>query len=268
MSDNWQNRIFNHEETPPNNAWENIAKKLDAMEENKSVIIETEKPSVIETKKSKIIYWRMAAAACIIAIIATTAIWMNIDDNHTSSNKHVAKAPVSTEPKENNQVATIDANNKTTASPIVVVDKNIVAAQKNKKTTDQTNSTERLEYVKTDDVKSLATNPALNKKEKLVGTSGDVINNIDLMNSPNSYVSFIGPNGQEVKVSSKFSNLVGYMDGKDPEAQENLDKIVSESNFWRGKFKKWRNKMINTSIAPSPSNFLDIIELSKLLNEQ
>lgn len=87
------------------------------------------------------------------------------------------------------------------------------------------------------------------------------------MNTPNNYVSFIGPNGQEVKVSSKFSNLLGYMDGKEPESEEYLDKIINESNFWRGKFKTWRNKMINNNVAPSPSNFMDIIELSKLLQE-
>jgi len=266
MSDNWQNRIFNHEETPPNNAWENIAKQLDAMEEKKSSVIQTEVPSVVEQKKSKIIYWRMAAAACITAIIATTIIWMNIDNKNAPGNTHVAKVPVSTEPKVDNQIANINANNKATESVATVSKKEIFT--NNKKTIDQTDSNEKLEYAKTDVVKSLATNPALNKKEKLVGTGGDVINDISLMNSPNSYVSFIGPNGQEVKVSSKFSNLVGYMDGKDPEAEENLDKIVSESNFWRGKFKKWRNKMINTNIAPSPSNFLDIVELSKLLNEQ
>jgi hypothetical protein len=81
-------------------------------------------------------------------------------------------------------------------------------------------------------------------------------------------VSFVGPNGQEVKVSSKFSNLLGYMDGRDPETVENLDKIISESNFWRGKFKSWRNKMISNNNASSPANFMNIIELSKLLNEE
>ncbi len=124
-----------------------------------------------------------------------------------------------------------------------------------------------LQYAKADEVNALAYDPTINRAEKLKGTTGEVINDISLMNSPNSYVTFTGPNGQDVKVSSKFSNLLGYMDGKDPESEEYLDKIVNESNFWRGKFKNLRNKMINNDIAPSPSNFMNIVELSKLLTQ-
>ncbi|MGG9971423.1 hypothetical protein ACQ33O_06485 [Ferruginibacter sp. SUN002] len=252
MSNNWQNKMYDHEETPPINAWENIAKQLDAIDKNK--------PALTITKKSTVIYWRIAAAACILTIITTTAIWLNNDTKKASPNS-IASAP-----SINNST-----ENKNTEITTIPTDKNIIGIQKDNivnSTVDTDDIIPELQYAKAEIVKPLASDPTLNKKEKLVGTTGEIINDISLMNAPNSYVSFIGPNGQEVKVSSKFSNLLGYMDGKEPEAEEYLDKVVSESNFWRSKFKNWRNKMINNNIAPSPSNFMDIVELSKLLSEE
>lgn len=262
MSDNWQNKIFNHEETPPKGAWENIARMLDEADKKEK----TTTPAV--NKNTKIIYWRIAAAACIIAALVTTVVWLNSGTINTQPT--VANTII---PKISEEKISTTINNQ----PAVEIVKNSKASSKalptnNQKTASTFNNISanidtKIEYVKADPIESLTGKPTLNKAEKLTNTSGEVTNDIALMNAPNNYVSFIGPNGQEVKVSSKFSNLLGYMDGKDPEDEEYLDKIINESNFWRGKFKAWRNKMINNSIAPTPANFMDIIELSKLLQE-
>lgn len=76
MSTNWQDKIFNHEETPPKGAWENIAKILDEADNSNNTTSSTPPPV---KKTTKIIYWRIAAAACVIATIATTAVWLNSD---------------------------------------------------------------------------------------------------------------------------------------------------------------------------------------------
>lgn len=261
MSDNWQNKIFNYEETPPKGAWGNIAKMLDETDDKKEIT------TPIAKKTTKIIYWRIAAAASIIAVIATTAIWINAGTKNTEpvlANVTVNKISQDPSIKAETPLAFETVKSSKTSSEILPA--------KNKKAVStfsniNTNNNTKIQYVKANAAESLTGKPTLNKTEKLTNTSGDIPNDIALMNTPNNYVSFIGPNGQEVKVSSKFSNLLGYMDGKDPEAEENLDRIINESSFWRGKFKIWRNKMINNSIAPSPANFMDIIELSKFLQE-
>lgn len=257
MSENWQHKIFNHEEMPPANAWENIAKQLDAIDQEKNA------PILPIKKEAKVIYWRIAAAACIATLIISAVFFLKNEspnkatvNNNMAGTQPVIKKSVTLDTSSNNITIqeTINKPGTIKLKPISIP-------------SDKNNVDITLEYVKAEQPQALAANPALNKTEKLTGTSGDIINDISLMNAPNSYVSFIGPNGQEIKVSSKFSNLLGYMDGKDPETEEYLDKIISESNFWRGKFKIWRNKMINTNMAPSPANFMNIVELSKLLQE-
>ena len=263
MSNNWRNWIYNHEEPPPINAWENIAKQLDTIEGKTTVNT--------KANKSKVIYWRIAAAACITAITTTTFIWLNNDNKNNVPGNNIATNIVSNNKPSENIKQNTTSNSTAEDVKIASTANNTALIQKNKRVNlqnDKNNLAGELQYAKEEIVRPLTNNPGLNKAEKLVGSRGNIINDIALMISPNSYVSFFGPNGQEIKVSSKFSNLIGYMDGKDPEAEENLDKIVSEGNFWRGKFKNWRNKMINNSIAPSPANFMNIIELSKLLTEE
>ena len=262
MSENWQNKIFNHEETPPKGAWENIAKMLDDVDDKK---VTATPPAA--NKTTKIIYWKIAAAACIIAVIATTAIWINAGTKNTEpALANVPANKVSQEQVVNIETPLVVETVKSSKSSSDILPENSKKAVSTFSNTNPNINT-KIEYIKADEIASLSGNPTLNKTEKLTNTSGEIPNDIALMNAPNNYVSFIGPNGQEVKVSSKFSNLLGYMDGKDPESEENLDRIINESSFWRGKFKVWRNKMINNSIAPSPANFMDIIELSKFLQE-
>ncbi|MES2429615.1 MAG: hypothetical protein V4556_01685 [Bacteroidota bacterium] len=265
MSDNWQHRIFEHEEKPPANAWENIARELDAIEKDKST------PVLTVVKNKRIIYLRIAAAACIAGIIFS-GIWFYTSDkkgtsstdiNTSLAGKQIPSVPSapSVSPSKPNEDIKVANENISAVSKMPISKKKIVT-----KPTEEEETVTELQYANVEKVDPLATDPILNK-EKLIGTSGEQINDISLMTSPNSYVSIIGPNGQEVKVSSKFSNLLGYINGSAVQEEENLDKIINESNFWKSKFKSWREKMINNNVSPSPSNFMDIIDLSKLLEE-
>ena len=114
----------------------------------------------------------------------------------------------------------------------------------------------------------LAQNPADNSKEKLLDTKGETPTDISLMNTPNTYISVTGADGQTVKWSSKFSNIIGTLNNNKPNTKENIEVIIEENAKWRAMFTAWSHKMINNSIAPSFSNFMDIIELSKILEEK
>jgi hypothetical protein len=66
------------------------------------------------------------------------------------------------------------------------------------------------------------------------------------------------PNGEHVRISSKFSDAVTSLIGGD-----NVD------YFWKSRFDSWKSKlMTNPSFIPSAGNFLDIAELKDLLKEQ
>ncbi|NOT90935.1 hypothetical protein [Ferruginibacter sp.] len=328
MSSNWLNKILDHETTPPEGVWENIANKLDKEEQlstdlkTKMFTYEATPPNEalenifskldneeektashyieriqnfkeeapIKTwanivakldkaeakiaslkgwqKSKKNIYIRMAAAASVIVIIAST-IWLlnNKTDNSIEQTASVTTPQTlqnnipSAENKSSNLPASDSPEKKSTAQ-------NVASPSIKKVTEQQIADLQIADYVKGNKVDELATNPALSSKEKLQNSIGETPMDIALINTPGNYISITGPDGQTVKVSSKFSNLIGYLTEKDPAVQENLDIIIKESAKWKATFAVWRNKMTNNIIAPSFANFMDIIELSKVLEEK
>ena len=256
-NDNWQSRLFEHEEMPPSGLWENIAGKLD---EAAPVIS-------IQKNSNKKIYRMIAAAASVIAIALLAVFFLN--QKKVIGNNNIA----ATETKKTGEaVAPLVKANDT------VEQQNITAATspakekiitKTKKTTAVEETTiPEIAYVKNNETAPVAGPPVLNKNQKLTNSLGETTNDISLMSSPNNYISITGPNGESVRVSSKFSSVINYLNDKAPSAEEYLDKVIKEGTLWRGKFKTWRDKMINNSLAPSPENFMNIIELSSVVKEK
>jgi hypothetical protein len=256
-------RMYNYQQQAPAGAWQNIITELDKSE---TKIV----PLTNNKKNLRAIYFRMAAAASVIAVIATT-IWLSsrntdnpISNNPIASVTPEIKQPVTAEIKKENtalpasdpqekklpQEKTIAQTNVKKTAPLPVAD-NIVP-----------------NYVKGNTTNDLADNPAAASKEKLQDVNGNTPNDIALMNTPNTYISVTGPDGQSVKVSAKFSKLIGYLTDNSADTKENIDVIISESAKWRKIFAGWREKMTNNSVAPSISNFMDIISLSEILEEK
>ena len=288
-------KMFTYEEVPPNEALENIFSKLDK-EEKKAVspyierIQNFKEEAPIKTwanivakldkaeakiislrgwqKSKKNIYIRLTAAASVIVIIAST-IWLL---NNKPGNSIEQTAAVTTPQTLQNNTPSTEKKSSTlptSESPEKKSTAQNVSSPSIKKVTEQQIADLQIaDYVKGNKVDELATAPALSSKEKLQNSTGETPMDIALINTPGNYISITGPDGQTVKVSSKFSNLIGYLTEKDPAVQENLDIIIKESAKWRATFAVWRNKMTNNTIAPSFANFMDIIELSKVLEEK
>ena len=72
------------------------------------------------------------------------------------------------------------------------------------------------------------------------------------------YITVEGPNGDAVKVSSKLSALTAYI--ADDKSETNVN-----NDFWKSKFQSWRDKMSQNDIAPSLTNFMDVVALSKIV---
>ena len=70
------------------------------------------------------------------------------------------------------------------------------------------------------------------------------------------YITLTSLNGDKVRVSSKFSNYIGSLNQSNP-----------EDPAWSQKFTEWRNIMQNKALTPTTANFLDIVELTDLLEE-
>ncbi len=328
MSQNWLNKILSHQQTPPKEAWVNIANELDKQEVYATIknklsafevlppanvvvnifaVIDNQKkqsqpdftqkmyhytqeapisawqnivlklddtqakivPLTSNVKKNASIYYKLAAAASIAAVLATS-IWLNTN-NKTTTNNQVAtitptntlKTPVITDTQKVNPIIAVTAPNKELKNEVAENKKVIL-----KDATIQSAETVATDYVKSTETADLAQNPTNANKEKLQNSNGETPTDIALMNTPNTYISITGPDGQTVKVSSKFSNLISYLNSNDANTQENLDIIITESAKWRATFAAWRDKMTNNGVAPSIINFMDIIELSNVLEEK
>jgi hypothetical protein len=260
---NWQTRLYEKEVAPPTGVWAAITTALD--KEGGKLI--TMQPRI----KSRQFYFRMAAAAAVIVAIAGTVLWLKGNLFPGNSTQTVAKNNASEQVKP--AVKEITEN---PALPAPVTQEQIQpVAAADKKQNAPVNTAKQvgtvitpLEYVTNNDPAFLPdNNPVLNNTKKLPGNNGQVNTAIALMDAPaNTYISISGPDGQSIRVSSKFANLVGLL-GDGPVKEERLDVIIRESAMWKATFRQWRQKMINTEAAPSFGNFMDIIEMGKLLND-
>ena len=260
MSNNWKDRIYDHEEMPPKGMWDSIAKELDKRDKPKAKVITLSKV-------------RWAVAATVAIAVTVTAIYVFKSSSHDETmvaveTKKDTNTNASSSAQKNNSTVVqqpIDAEPKTSIAVIPVVKKKTNQLQKKENATDFT-LPENIDLITANNIQNVIKDPITSDKTKLKNISGETSDDIALMDAPNSYVSFLGPNGQEVKVSSKFANIIGIM--RNGDNQEYLDKVISESAYWKEKFSKWRNKMAETGVSPSPLNFFDIIELTKLLSEE
>lgn len=253
----FEKRIYNYEETAPTTAWPAI---VTALEKNEAKIV----PLDTHKHNKRIVSLRAAAAVIIIAVIAVTAWLLN--------NRNAGAGEIAVTPQQNQKVsAPVSA---TITLPVSETQKdnsktavNSTVAE-NKIPANTVIPPSAPAYIQQTEIPVLAQNPVNGKKDKLHTITGETPEDMSLMSTPNSYISITGPDGQSIRVSSKFSNLISYLTEKNSEVQENLDIIIKESAQWRATFAKWRDKMTNNAVAPSLSNFMDIIELSNILEEK
>lgn len=317
MNSNWLNKIRQHQATPPQGAWKNIAKTLDE-EETKTTgfaarlaefettapvsaakniftlldtteqppfteklynyeaeVPQTAWPNIIndldkaETKVIAIganrklppVYLRVAAAVGVITLLSIS-IWLlnrqqgteviagdikkNLPQNNTTGSNNSAEKLVAANTKE---TATT-----TTAASVKPASGTAPA----------------LAYIQHSQTEALAQNPIAFTKEKLQNSNGETPQDVTLINNTaaNSYFTITGPDGQPVRVSAKLAGFINYLNNDNLDTKENIEIIIQESSKWRATFAAWKQKMINNSIAPSLTNFMDIIELSNVLEEK
>ena len=98
---------------------------------------------------------------------------------------------------------------------------------------------------------------ALNNKilEDIINSAKD--KNIMAMNYENSlargkkYLTIAGPEGQPVKISPKVATLI-----------ESADNEYPPKPVWNKKIEKWKQIMLSSTLSPTSTNLLDIVQLS------
>ena len=289
----WKNELYNHEVNPPDHVWKRVVHDLDneflefknklyhveiAPPDNNWELIQHSldthsiaNPESFNIKK----VFRIAAAAALIGISFFTVNYFitGNDKSKTTAGKKIT--PDTTYQNQTDQPVTKNEDDISVAEST----KPMIASQiTNKKYKAKTNSI--INFYSEDEtynappVSSVPdNNTAITDRydldqtatKRIRNSKGEVKEDVSLLDLPNSYFLMTGPNGQSVRVSSKFRNTIQYLNGGSNE--ELLDVILRESQYWRNQFKEWKAEVGHSTFIPSAENFMDIAELMKLLQQ-
>ena len=274
MSSNFLNKILNAEVPPPPSVWNSIAAELDkldhpqfvdkiaaasidppasAWENVASALDKAAGPKVVRLNKQWV---KWAAAAVVVALIAySSTIFLRSDAEENSVTASIPK-------KENDATTSANAMKGIPSRAddihpsIAFIDnrRSVRTAQNLSTDNVQNESLVRHASIETAEAEKTTTNNSQGEpkiSDNISSKSSHVI-------PPPDYFVVTAPNGERVRISSKFSDAVTSLYGGD-----NVDYL------WKSRFDSWKSKlMTNPSFIPAAGNFLDIVELKDLLKEQ
>jgi hypothetical protein len=222
ITDEFPSKLYNAEAIPPANAWDKIAGAL-----------ETEEAPVVAMRGKTFSFFRYAAAAVLIGLVAFAVVkWMNKSTDKAANGIAVSK--VNTESSK--PTDTIIEQN-TTATVIAPEDGNDVVNVQPK--------------VRTRKIKDKYTDAA--------GTINDVepmyAYNEHTPNLADRYIMLMTPDGGIIRVSKKWGDLVCCVSGQEQDAN------------CKDQLKKWQEKIACSPVTTSPGNFMDILSLVSSLND-
>ena len=233
-----KDKMYNYETTPPVGVWDAIASQLDGKEAKVIPL----------TKKKNRRFYYIAAASIALIILATIFFTQRTSKSgkegffsssaDKQTNQPLNSNPVDTaaNPKNDNVVITVpyeETDSIRNDSDEEITAKNTLPVKGGPH-----------EKIKNDEIKNNdSTNRSFNNK-------------VQPGNTASTYITIEGPQGQPLKVSSKLATLIDSSDNK-----------VPPKPSWNRKINEWREIMKGNTLAPTPGNFLDIIELTKTLKD-
>ncbi|HRO45678.1 hypothetical protein [Agriterribacter sp.] len=262
----FRNRLYDVEITPPENSWELIRHTLDTPH--------LAAPKSFGIKKGL----RIAAAAALIGICFFAANYFiaGSDQSKTTGQKTLPANKTGEQP----DIPSVAGSTEDAGITAPESNKPMIASQtttRKNKTQPHTPLNDFYREAATFNAPPVSSIPYDNTAitdrydldhaaaKRIRNLKGEVKEDVRLMDLPNSYFLMTGPNGQSVRVSSKFRNTIQYLNGSGKE--ELLDVILRESQYWRNQFKAWKEEVGHSTFIPSAENFMDISELMKLLQQ-
>jgi len=266
-----QNRMYNYEAMPPANSWDRIAAALDeASSPNefpaKLYDMEVEPPAmiwtaitdslneetdekVIQMKRRTLVFFRYAAAAFIIGVVALSIIkWTGTTANTEGTDS--SNTIVLNDSGKNN----IDAS----GEDRVATNEN---AEDEKALEESKKMVARLDRPARNVVRNAASISTLhnnsNYEESIADANADPLYSYEdhLPDLSERYIMLMTPEGNFIRMSKKWSDLVCCVSGEE------------QGKDCKDQLKKWQEKIANSPLAPSPGNFLDILSLVNSLDE-
>jgi len=294
LTDKFPSRLYNSTEVPPPTAWTAISSALDEMnlrhqypdtlynletapppgawDKIKSSLDQDTAPAIPFSSRRVIPFVRYAAAAAILAIIAFGALRImssnaNNNDGFVTDKQTATSLP---SPGDSNNSTTPGNTNTTAAVPPGITDdeaRNDAALENSKQTYASLDSREKRKMKKVSEeffqtpadpvIVSANFNPVHTFEElecSDVNAPAFASNN-NAIDIAGRYTMLMTPDGHFIRVSKKLGALVCCVSG-----EEQDDDCIDQ-------LKKWRKKIANSPVTPSPGNFMDILDLLSTLKD-
>ena len=253
LSDAFPLKLYNLERIPPSGNWDKIASELS--EKGKSVI---------SIKKRFAPFIRYAAAAVIIGFFAFSVIWIinaskndkpvalkentiQVYDsiNNTPIESRTTLTPVIDEAQQARDDAALEASKHTFAKLDISPKKRILGLH-------QAYISMPVEISR--NTKML--NPDEIYRDMYYSSiNSDIHIESDKYNIADRYIMLMTPEGNIFRMAKKWGDLLCCVSGEEQDA------------ICKDQLMKWRNKIACAPIAPSPGNFLDILNLAHSLKD-
>ena len=240
MSQTLKEKMYEYETIPPQGVWESIANALD--NENTD---ELEPPALTEKKTNKFKYFTMAAAAAVIVAVCflvfrkSSVITSNeLASNDSSTNNiniNPAERKILSLRKKHDAILRVPEGDDSLQNN----DELLLA--KNTTTTDIGPAEKAADENNRADDKTKGSD---SKKQDVKSSSS------------HTYITIAGPQGQPIKVSSKIASILS------PSEEKSTSTIK-----WNKKLIEWKIAMQSNTVAATPGNFLDIVELTNTLTD-
>lgn len=291
MSGNWQHKILQFDIPPPEEVWTKIADQLDEEYHQEDILIsqkmhdfEIIPPAFIldrvlegvvpvQSQKSPASVFsfplkRVAIAAVAVGLIVITLIYFVRPGSTTGTENSTANIIPPT--PGSSSIAPSETDKENNAEPNAPSDPEMASLNRPSKKTGQLNNNitrkdRNVKYVSLNPVLAAnAISPISVSAPPIYDGNGNIIMDENLVSAPDeNYIIVTSPNGEQTKISRKFLKMLCVMNGGTD------NNYMNAENFeWKLRFEEWRSKLLQqASYIPTANNFLDIMDLKELLQE-
>ncbi len=292
MSGNWQHKILQYDIPPPEEVWNKIADQLDEEYRPEEIGIsqkmynyEISPPAFILDKVLKELvsdelpgqegkvfsfpFKRAAIAAIAVGLVVITLIYF-VRPGSSPENQNSAASIIPSVPLPNSGASSLpgvdDVTKSITPSEVKIPTTSETIDEKpNERGNDITRGNRNTKHVSLSPVVAAsAISPISVSAPPIYDGNGNIIMDENLVSAPDeNYIIVTSPNGEQTKISRKFLKMLSVMNGGTD------DYYMNAENFeWKLRFEEWRSKLLQqASYIPTANNFLDIMDLKELLQE-
>ena len=288
MSVNLQNKILDSSIPPPPDVWNKIADQLDEEFRSSDIMLSQKlhdyeispPPFIFEnvltglhagqepeqpTKGAIFSVRRISVAAATIGLIALGLVYFSNDRSITSKNAVITTmdvVPGSSPALPNNDRKVISPESQTnpgvsfaSALPVKKFNSNSRRARIERRSRHA--RLNRLLAANAITAISVTAPP-------IYDGNGNIIMDESLVSAPDdNYIIVTSPNGEQTKINRKFLKMLSVLNGG-----SNTNYMNPENFQWKMRFEEWRSKLLQqASYIPTANNFLDIMDLKEMLQE-